>query len=265
MIREPGSGEFGGFGFWVPVVGAAEEGNGQEGFGFGWGELVGPGDSGGRVGSGTGAIRFGVPGGALVGGAAPVVPAYGVHFGGEFGVDVDDAGVGAPGAAETDDVGALGTSGRGSAVGCGWRGGWGFEVGGDFAVEDDVAGGLVGIGAGLGGDEAGTVGVEGGAIEDGGGVAEDVVDAAFDVGVDVVLAAVVGEECVLMAEEAAVLEDGAVAAVGYGYGLAGVAGGVLEGDVVGLEAGSVDLDGFGEEGAAGYAGVERVSDDYVGG
>ena len=103
--------------------------------------------------------------------------------------------------------------------------------------------------------------MEFGAVEDGGGVAEDVVDAAFDVGVDVVLAAVVGEERVLMAEEAAVLEDGAVAAVGDGYGLAGVAGGVLEGDVVGLEAGAVDLDGLGEEGAAGGLGVERVGDD----
>jgi hypothetical protein len=102
-------------------------------------------------------------------------------------------------------------------------------------------------------------------VEDGGGVAEDEVDAAFDVGVDVVLAAVVGEEGVLMAEEAAVFEDGAVAAVGYGYGLAGVAGGVLEGDVVGLEAGAVDLDGLGEEGAAGGFGVEGVGDDDVGG
>ena len=88
-------------------------------------------------------------------------------------------------------------------------------------------------------------------VEDGGGVAEDEVDAALDVRVDVVLAAVVGKERVLMAEEAAVLEDCAVGADGDGDGLAGVAGGVLEGDVVGFEAGAVDLDGFGEEGSAG--------------
>ena len=123
--------------------------------------------------------------------------------------------------------------------------------------------GLVGRGAGLRGEVAGAVGVELGVVEDGGGVAEDEVDAAFDVGVDVVLAAVVGEEGVLMAEEAAVLEDAAVAAIGYGYGLAGVAGGVFEGDVVGFEAGAVDLDGFGEEGAAGGFGVEGVGDDDV--
>ena len=66
-----------------------------------------------------------------------------------------------------------------------------------------------------------------------------------------------------MAEEAAVLEDGAVAPDGDGDGLAGVAGGVLEGEVVGLEAGTVDLDGFGEEGPAGLLGVERVGDDDV--
>src|SRR3984885_13480664 len=221
---------------------------------------MGPANAGFGAGSGACAVGFGVPGGALVGGAAPIVPAYGVHLGGEFGVDVDDARVGAPGAAEADDVGALGAWG---SVGCG-RGWWcGLEVGGDFAVEDDVAAGLVGVGAGLGGDEAGAVGVERGAIEDGGGVAEDVVDAAFDVGVEVVLAAVVGEEGVLMAKEAAVFEDAAVGTVGYSDGLAGIARGVFEGDVVGLEAGAVDLDGFSEEGAAGGFRVERVGDDNV--
>ena len=55
----------------------------------------------------------------------------------------------------------------------------------------------------------------------------------------------------------------AVGAVGDGDGLAGVACGVFEGDVVGFEAGAVDLDGFGEEGAAGCFRVERVGDDDV--
>ena len=145
------------------------------------------------------------------------------------------------------------------------RGGVLVEAAGDAGVEDDVAGGLVGRGAGLCGDVAGAVGVELGVVEDGGGVAEDEVDAAFDVGVEVVLAAVVGEEGVLMTEEAAVLEDGAVAAIYDGDGLAGVACGVLEGDVVGLESGAVDLDCLGEEGAAGGFGVEGVGDDDVGG
>lgn len=113
------------------------------------------------------------------------------------------------------------------------------------------------------GEVAGTISVNFGAVEDGGGVAEDEVDAAFDVGVEVVLAAVVGEEGVLVAEEAAVLEDGAVGADGGGDGPAGVAGGVLEGDVVGLERGAVDLDGFGEEGSAGLFGVKAVGDDGV--
>ena len=68
-----------------------------------------------------------------------------------------------------------------------------------------------------------------------------------------------------MAEEAAVFKDAAVAAVGYGDGLTGVACGVLEGDVVRFEACPVDLYGFGEEGSAGDLGVERVGDDDVGG
>ncbi len=59
------------------------------------------------------------------------------------------------------------------------------------------------------------------------------------------------------------LEDGAVGADGGGDGLAGVAGGVLEGEVVGFEAVAVDLGGFGEEGAAGGFGVEGVGDDDV--
>ena len=100
-------------------------------------------------------------------------------------------------------------------------------------------------------------------IEDGGGVAEDEVDAAFDVRVEVVLAAVVGEERVLMAEEAAVFEDGAVGADGDGDGLAGVAGGVFEGEVVGFETGAIDLDGFSKEGAAGLFGIQAVGDDDV--
>jgi hypothetical protein len=100
-------------------------------------------------------------------------------------------------------------------------------------------------------------------IEDGGGVAKYVIDSTFDVGIDVVLAAVVGEKRVLMAEEAAMLEDGAVTAIGYGDGLSGVARCVFEGDVVGLEARAVDLDGFGEEGPAGRFGVQRVGDDNI--
>ncbi len=58
-------------------------------------------------------------------------------------------------------------------------------------------------------------------VEDGGGVAEDEVDAAGDEALEVVLAAVVGEKGVLVAEEADVLEDGAVGADGGGDGLAG--------------------------------------------
>ena len=103
-----------------------------------------------------------------------------------------------------------------------------------------------------------------GVVEDGGGVAEDEVDAPGDVGGGVELAAVVGEEGVLMAEEADVLEDGAVRADGRGDGLTGVAGGVLDGEIVGLEVVGVDFESLGEVGSAGLAGVEGVGDDDVG-
>src|SRR5437879_1215291 len=114
--------------------------------------------------------------------------------------------------------------------GCGWilfRFGWGALVG-----PGEVGGG-----------------------EDRAGVAEDELDGALAVGLGVVLAGVVGEEGVLMTEEAAVFEDAAVGPVGCGDCLAAVACGVFEGDVVGLEAGAVDLYGFGEEGASGLLGV----------
>ena len=91
--------------------------------------------------------------------------------------------------------------------------GCGIERSGDAGVEDDVASGLVGGCTGLRGDIAGAVGVELVALEDGGGVAEDVIDTAFNIAIDVVLATEVGEECVLVAEQSAVPEDGAVGAV----------------------------------------------------
>ena len=59
------------------------------------------------------------------------------------------------------------------------------------------------------------------------------------------------------------LEDCAVGANRRGDGLPGIAGGVFEGDVIGLEAGAVDLYGFGEEGAAGLLCIERVGDHDV--
>ena len=91
--------------------------------------------------------------------------------------------------------------------------GCGIERSGDAGVEDDVASGLVGGGTGLRGDIAGAVGVQLVTLEDGGGVAEDVIDTAFDIAIDVVLATEVGEECVLMVEQTAVFKDETVTAV----------------------------------------------------
>src|ERR1700738_2819370 len=99
-----GLGGFGGCGFGVPVVRTGQEGCREILPGFGWGELVGPGDAGGGVCAGAGGVRFGVVGGLVVGGIVPVVPAGGVEIGGEFGVEVDDLGVRAPWAAEGGSV-----------------------------------------------------------------------------------------------------------------------------------------------------------------
>lgn len=178
------------------MVGAGEEDVGKELRGIGGGELVRPVDARRGRSAGPGRVGFGVVGGGFVGGVGPITPAGRVDVGGELCINEDHAGVRTPGATE---VGGL-VSGR-------------IERGGDAGVEDDIAGGLIGRGARLCGDVAGAVGVQLVTLEDGGGVAEDVIDAAFDIAIDVVLATEVGEECVLVAEQTAVPEDGAVGAV----------------------------------------------------
>src|ERR1035438_933118 len=179
------SGEFGGFGDGVPVVGSGEESFREELPGFFLCELAGPRYAGREIGARHSA-RAGVaelcePRGLFVGGVIPVVPALGTDRCGEFGVEEDGTRKRAPGAAEVD-TGTMRVRGRIRVTGS------------DSAVEDDVARALIGGGAGLRGDVAGAVGVNLRMIEDGGGVAEDEVDGALDVRVDVVLAAVVGEE-----------------------------------------------------------------------
>ena len=72
-------------------------------------------------------------------------------------------------------------------------------------------------------------------IEDRRRIAEDEVDPALNIGVDVILPPVVGEERVLVAEKPAVLEDRSIRAHRRGNRLPGIAGSVFKGDVVGLE------------------------------
>src|SRR6202034_813477 len=106
----------------------------------------------------------------------------------------DDARVGSPRTAEAE------------ARGCrfaGWRSN-GFVD--DARVGDDVSGRLRFGGARLGGDLAVADLVDDGVVEDGGGIAEDEVDASCDVAVEVVLAAEVGEEGVLVAQKSAMFE-----------------------------------------------------------
>jgi len=196
------------------VVFSGEKRFGQELTSLRGAELVGPGNAGGRIGAGTGAVEFRVPGLRSLVGAAPYIPSLRDYIGGQFGADVDDPREWTPGTAEADGIARgcclIRRRGRGDSAG-------------DFAVEDDVAGGLIGRGARLRGQVAGAVRVNFGVVEDCRSVAEDEVDATLDVGIEVVLAAVVGEERVLVAEKAAVLEDGAIGADRCSDGLAGVA------------------------------------------
>src|ERR1035441_5965739 len=215
-----------------------------------------PGDAGRWVGAGTGAFEFRVPGLRRVGGSAPRVPSLRDYVGREFGIDVDHAREGTPGTAEAD----------GALRGLRRSGSCGFGIStGDLAVDDHVASVLMERGTRLRGEVAAAVGVDLGVVEDGSGVAEDEVDAALDVGVDVILAAVVGEERVLMAEKAAVLEDGSIGAHCGRDSLTSVAGGVFKSQVVCLKSCAVDLDSFSEEGSTGLFGVKAVGDDHIGG
>jgi hypothetical protein len=86
----------------------------------------------------------------------------------------------------------------------------GGGVAGQLAVEEDVAEGRFLRRAGSG-DVATFLAVDVAAIEDGRCAAIDEIDAAFDVTVTVILALGVRQERVLPAEQAAVLDDGAVA------------------------------------------------------
>jgi len=199
--------------------------------------VVGAGEEGGRE-----KLR------GLGGWIRPIIPAGGVEVGGELCVNEDHAGVRTPGTAKVD---ALLRSG--------------VERIGNAGVEDDIAGGLVGRGTGLRGDEARAIGVQLVTLEDGGGVAEYVVDATFDGTVDVVLAAEIGEERVLVAKQTAMPEYGAVGAVGDSNGLTVVSSAVLDGEVVGFEARAFNLHSCGQVGSARLRCVERVGDDDVGG
>ena len=64
------------------------------------GQIFRPFDSFVRLGAGAGAGVFGIPGGRLVGGVAPVVPALGADVAGEFRADERGRGELAPGSAE---------------------------------------------------------------------------------------------------------------------------------------------------------------------
>lgn len=93
--------------------------------------------------SASGITELAVKGGLLVGRIVPVVPAGGIEGAREFCVDDDDAGVWTPGASKEGGVVSGGDGFRTWSVGV-CEGCWFEEADGDFAVDDDVAGMLIG-------------------------------------------------------------------------------------------------------------------------
>jgi len=186
----------------------------------------------------------------LPGGVVPVVPCPGRDDSGEVRPGEDDGGVGAPrpaqphlprahdGAAHEREARLLGR--RRAAVR-------------RDAPRDGAARGGVGDGA------------DGAAEVEGARVAEDEVDGALDVAAAEQVAALLVQQCVLRAVEAAPVEGGLVAGDAQRHRLAAraprVRGGsrVLDADVVGHEVGGEDGDGGAVEGAA--AGVGGVVPD----
>src|SRR5690349_12016666 len=118
------------------MVVSCEEGFEREAGGFGGGELA----PGGGARSGSLRLELGIEGSGEGGLAVvlPVTPAIGVDLGGQFGIQEDDGGIGAPWAAEIDAIGAL--------------------FGGDAAVVEDIATLLFGVVAALRGEHDDGVG-----------------------------------------------------------------------------------------------------------
>ena len=131
------------FCFGLPIVGAVEKSCGEILFCFPRSELVGPGHSSGGIGSGAGTVGLGIIRGLFIGGIVPIIPAGRIEIGGEFGVDIDNAGVRAPRAAQNGRVARGGCTHGARSRGI-HRCGVVVDAAGDLAVEDDVAGGLVG-------------------------------------------------------------------------------------------------------------------------
>src|SRR5262249_18279662 len=148
--------------------------------------------------AGAGGVELRVAGGFFGFGLPPVVPAFGPDDRGHFGVEEDGAGVDAPGSAEI---------------------GFYFRRASDFAVGEHETVGLY-VGRRSGGDIAVAQAMDVAFLEKGGGGAEDEIHVAGDVAVLKIMAAAIGENGVLPAEEAAMAEDGAVAVKTDGEGLA---------------------------------------------
>ena len=131
-----------------------------------------PGDAGRRVGAWAGAVELGIEGLRRSGSLAPGIPPLWRYVGGKFGVDVDDAGIGTPRAAKAGYL---------LLRGCRIRPGNMLDPAGHLAVQNYVAGCLVGRSPRLSGQIARSIGVNFRMVKYGCGIAEDEIDSAFDI------------------------------------------------------------------------------------
>src|SRR5262249_2495074 len=137
---------------WVPTVLSGEDLLHGDSFCLLCGQLPGPFDAGRGIGSGSGAVEFGIARGFFGLGFPPIVPAFGPDHTGHFGTEKSRAGIDAPGTAEK------GFHLRGLA--------------GDFAVGEHKAVGLV-VRRGRSGEVPVAEAMDMAFLEEGGGSPED--------------------------------------------------------------------------------------------
>lgn len=180
--------------------------------GFFLGELAAPVYSFLDAGTFAAVVVFGIAGGLFVFGVTPVFPAFVTDMLAEVALLEDNGGVGSPRTSEVDFVYVV--------------------LGGEGAVVEDIAEGALG-GRGGGCDVRVLLAVYLAVLKPADGRAEDEVGRAVDVAVlkvDVALF-VTGEECVLVAFEAAVAYDDLVAFGVQGDGLSHTSGVVFDGEI----------------------------------
>ncbi len=194
--------------------------------------------------TGAAVVILGITGRRFVACFAPVIPAVGCDVRAHIAVDEGHAGIRTPRAAQIGQGSHFRLHRGGRIGGCGIPG---IDVAGELAVHKDKAVGMILRSAG-GGDVSAITAVDLAVFKPGGGGAINEIDTSGHIAVAEVVAAIVDEECVLPADDAALHKHFAVTVGSKRQGLAVISGSVFDRETNGLEI-------IGEHGEAG---VERV-------